>query len=105
MNSRDKAIFDTKKFFHLMKMGTPPIRDSWEDHKHVSASVIPYGPYTISTVASHNRPGAVAVTVYDFNKETTGSSRVLNVETTPELAARFTLEAIDAYEKELGDAA
>ncbi|WP_408934468.1 hypothetical protein [Corynebacterium marquesiae] len=105
MNSRDKAIFDTKKFFHLMKMGTPPIRDNWEDHKHVSASVIPYGPYTISTVASHNRPGAVAVTVYDFNKETTTSSRILNMETTPELAAKFTQEAIAAYEQELGQVA
>ncbi|MDU4503924.1 MAG: hypothetical protein E7J02_13140 [Staphylococcus warneri] len=105
MNSRDKAIFDTKTFFALMKMGTPPIRDIWEDHKHVSANVIPYGPYTISVSAYQGRPGAVAVTVYDFKKETTTSSRILNMETTPELAAKFTLEAIAAYEQELGEVA
>ena len=51
MNSREMAIFDTKKFFNLMEMGTPPIYDSWETHKHVSAPVIPYGRYTISATA------------------------------------------------------
>ena len=43
--------------------------------------------------------------MYDFKKETTTSSRILNMETTPELAAKFTLEAIDAYEAEMEDAA
>ncbi|MBK4145357.1 hypothetical protein GWO58_00395 [Corynebacterium macginleyi] len=75
-----------------------------EEYNSASSIVRDYqGRYMISADSCKDSPDTITVRVYNFEDET-NSHYVLDVSrVSPELAAKFTREAISAYEKEPGE--
>lgn len=80
------------------------ILESKKKYNLVTATEYDYqGRYTISGTVFKENPAFIKVAIYDFKNDAKrdyilGVSRI-----TPELAAKFTREAIAAYEKELAE--
>lgn len=105
MTTKETAIATLNAFFTHLGGRQPFIKDSWDGYQHISAEKhLGKRRYKLSAVVSDMYPEIVRVTAYDFRKRAK-RDMVLTIEVTPELAAKFTLEAIDAYEAEMEDAA
>lgn len=100
--AKETATATVETFFKLLGRKVR-VEDAWETQSFMSAIVHDYqGLYTISTESFRDRAETIGVRVYNFKFEGDGSfDYILAVRTTPELAAKFTQEAIAAYEKEL----
>lgn len=105
MTPKETATATIETFFKLLGRKVQAIEDSWEEYKLASAIVHDYqGRYTISTESFGDTADTIAVRVYNFKFEGAGEfDYILAVATTPELAAKFTREAIAAYEQELAE--
>lgn len=102
---KDAATANLNEFLTNLGGTTPHIRDSWDEYQHISADTYVGEKYfTVCATVSDLHPGMVYVQVYDFRK-TAQRESVFLVESNPSMAARFTLEAIAAYEQELGEVA
>ncbi|MDK4337690.1 hypothetical protein [Corynebacterium accolens] len=100
MTPKETAIATVETFFKLLGRKVQAIENSWEEYNLTSAVVRDYqGRYTISGESFEDLPGAITVRVYNF-ADKTKRFYILDVgKVTPELAARFTREAITAYER------
>lgn len=105
MTKKEIAIATVEAFFKLLGR-KPRVEDAWEMYSFMSARVYDYqGRYTITADASKDLSDTITVRVYNF-EDKTKRFYVLDVSRVPpELAAKFTREAINAYEQKLGDKA
>ena len=101
MTPKETAISTVEKFFELLGR-KERVDDWWETYSFMSARVHDYqGRYMITADASKDLSDTITVRVYNF-EDRTKRFYVLDVsKVTPELAAKFTKEAITAYEQEL----
>ena len=105
MAKKEIAIATVEAFFKLLGHNVD-IVDAWERHSFMNAAVSGYQKrYTIFADSFKDSPDTITVRVYNF-EDKTKSFFILDVSrVSPELAAKFTQEAINAYEEELGDKA
>lgn len=103
MTPKETAISTVEKFFELLGCKVQ-VEDAWEMYSFMSARVYDYqGRYTITADASKDLSDTIAVRVYNFEDKTKRFC-VLDVSrVSPELAAKFTQEVINAYEQELAE--
>lgn len=103
MTPKETATATVETFFKLLGHKVQAV-DTWKTHRFMSAIVDGYqGRYTISADSYKDSPNTITVRVYNFEDET-NSYYILDVSSiTPELAAKFTREAINAYEEEPGE--
>lgn len=105
MTTKETAIQTLTEFFTHLGGRQPFIQDSWDGFQHISADKhVGKRRYKVSAIVSDMHPELVRVTAYDFRAKAKRMG-MFTIQTTPELAAKFTLEAIDAYEAEMEDAA
>ncbi|MDK8469847.1 hypothetical protein [Corynebacterium accolens] len=102
MTKKETAVATVEAFFKLLGRKVQ-VDDAWERNSFMGATVHDYqGRYTISTESFKDSPDTITVRVYNF-ADKTKNFFILDVSrVSPELAARFTQEAIDAYEQKLG---
>ncbi|QRJ57479.1 hypothetical protein GWO64_009495 [Corynebacterium macginleyi] len=75
-----------------------------EEYNSASSTVRDYqGRYTISADSYKDSPDTITVRVYNFEDDAKRQRVLVVSNITPELAAKFTREAINAYEEELGE--
>lgn len=104
MTAKETALATLTEFFTHIGIRQPRIDDAWDDYDLVSAyKHVGKGRYTVSAVVSDISLDTVKVTVYDFRAKAKREV-VLRVESLPAMAAKFVLEAIDAYEAEMNAA-
>lgn len=103
MTKKEIAIATVETFFKLLGHKVE-IVDAWERHSFMSATVSGYQKlYTIFADSFKDSPDTITVRVYNF-ADKTKDFFILDVSrVSPEMAARFTQDAIDAYEQKLGD--
>lgn len=103
MTPKETATATVETFFKLLGHKVQAV-DTWKTHRFMSAIVHDYeGRYTIDADSFKDSPDTITMRVYNFEDET-NSYYILDVSRiTPELAAKFTKEAINAYEKEPGE--
>ncbi|WKS56825.1 hypothetical protein [Corynebacterium accolens] len=103
MTPKETATATVEKFFELLGC-KEEILDDWERRGLINGWVWDYQDRcTISATSFKYSPGTIHVNVYDL-KDDAERDDILSVRKTgPELAAKFTQEAINAYEKELGE--
>lgn len=105
MDAKETAIATLREFFTHIGGRQPLIQDAWDDYQHISADkYVGKRRYTVSATVSDSRLETVYVIAYDFRSKAKRMG-ICTIETTPELAAKFTLEAIDSYEAEMKAAA
>lgn len=105
MTDKETATATLTEFFTHLGGRQPLIQDAWDDYQHISAQkVVGKRRYKVSVMVSDSRLETVYVTAYDFRAKAKRMG-MFTIETTPELAAKFTLEAIDSYEAEMKAAA
>jgi hypothetical protein len=101
MTDKETALATLAEFFTHIGGRQPHVDDAWDDYDHISADkIVGKRRYTISALVSVHSLKTVSVAVYDFRKKSRRKT-MFRVNTTPALAAKFTLEAIDAYEAEM----
>lgn len=104
MTDKETATATLTEFFTHLGGRQPHVDDAWDDYDHISADKnVGKRRYTMSALVSVHSPKTVSVVVYDFRKKARRKA-IFRVDTTPAVAARFTLEAIDAYEAEMNAA-
>lgn len=103
MTPKETAIVTVETFFKLLGRKVQ-VEDAWEMYSFMSARVYDYqGRYMITADASKDLSDTIAVRVYNF-EDRTKRFCVLDVSrVSPELAAKFTQEVINAYEQELAE--
>ena len=100
MADKETATATLTEFFTHIGIRQPRIDDAWDDHSFVSASkYIGTKCYTVTALVHDKALQTVSVVVYDFGEQSKREV-VLRVESLPAMAAKFVLEAIDAYEAE-----
>lgn len=99
MTPKETAISTVEKFFELLGRKELFVRFN-EEYNLASSIVRNYqGRYTISAESFEDLPDTITVRVYNF-EDKTNRFYILDVSrVSPELAARFTREAITAYER------
>jgi len=101
MTDKETATATLTEFFARIGSEQPQIDDSWDGYKHVSADKRDVAKrYYVSAVVYGETLDVVDVVVYDLKKNAKRKV-VLRVEALPAMAAKFVLEAIDAYEAEM----
>lgn len=101
MDAKETATATLAEFFTHLDGSAPVIEDLWEEYDHMRASKrVGERRYYVDATVDCHRIETVGVRIYDFS-EGAKRSAVANINVTPALAARFTLEAIDAYEAEM----
>ena len=101
MTAKETALATLTEFFTHIGIRQPRIDDAWDDYGHVSSyKYIGTKCYTVTAIVHDKALQTVSVVVYDFGEQ---SKRVIvfRVESLPAMAAKFVLEAIDAYEAEM----
>lgn len=103
MTKKEIAIATVETFFKLLGCKVR-VEDEWETHSFMSVRVRDFqGRYTITADSFKDSPDTITVRVYNF-ADKTKDFFILDVSrVSPEMAARFTQDAIDAYEQKLGD--
>lgn len=103
MTPKETAIATVEKFFKLLGRKVE-ILDTWEKLGFMNGTEWDYqGRCTISASSFKHSPDTINVNVYDL-KDDAERDDILSVrKTSPELAAKFTKEAINAYEQELAE--
>ncbi|MEJ4093758.1 hypothetical protein [Corynebacterium accolens] len=103
MTPKETATATVATFFKLLGC-KEEILDDWEKRGLINGWVWDYQDRcTISATSFEDSPGTIHVNVYDLGEDTERES-ILHVRRTgPELAAKFTREAINAYEQELAE--
>lgn len=103
MTPKEAATATVEKFFELLGCHVQ-VDDYWEKRRFMNGFVWDYQDRcTISATSFKHSPGTINVNVYDL-KDDAERDDILSVRKTgPELAAKVTKEAINAYEKELGE--
>lgn len=105
MTTKETAIETLTEFFTHIGGRQPLIGDAWDEYDHISARKnIGTKSYTVTALVDDESLDTVSVVVYDFRKKAKRVT-VFRVTSLPVMAAKFTLEAIDAYEAEMEDAA
>lgn len=103
MTPKETATATIETFFKLLGHKVP-VEDAWETNSFMSAIVHDYeGRYTISADSYKDSPNTITVRVYNFEDDAKRQNVLIVSSITPELAAKFTREAIAAYEQELGE--
>lgn len=101
MTPKETATATVETFLKPLSRKTP-VLDTWKTHSFMSAVVEDYqGYYTICAEAYKDSPDTITVRVHDFGDDAKRQSVLVVSGINPELAAKFTREAIIAYEKEL----
>ena len=101
MTDKETALATLTEFFTHIGSEKPRIDDAWDDYGHVSAyKDIGTKCYTVTALVHDKALQTVSVVVYDF-REQSKREVVFRVESLPAMAAKFVLEAIDAYEAEM----
>lgn len=101
MTDKETATATLTEFFIHIGGRKPRIEDGWDDYGLVSAyKYIGTKCYTVTAMVHDKALQTVSVVVYDFGEQSKREV-VLRVESLPAMAAKFTLEAIDAYEAEM----
>lgn len=101
MDAKETAIATLTEFFTHIGGRQPRIEDAWDDYKLVIAyKHVGKRRHRVVALTSDISLDTVNVTVYDFRAKAKREV-VLRVESLPTLAAKFVLEAIDAYEAEM----
>lgn len=103
MTPKETAAATVEKFFKLLGCKALFLHSN-KEYKLISAVVYDcQGRYSIFATAFECKPGLISVNVHDFEDDAK-RDYILDVSrTTPELAAKFTKEAINAYEQELAE--
>lgn len=105
MDAKETAIATLREFFTHLGGRQPVIQDSWDEYQHISADKhVGKRRYAVSAIVSDMCPEIVRVMSFDFRAKAKRLG-MFTIQTTPELAAKFTLEAIDSYEAEMKAAA
>lgn len=100
MTPKETAIATVEKFFKLLGRKVQ-VEDAWEMYSFMSARVYDYqGRYTITALSFKD---TLNVSVYDFVEDARRDDILRVGKIGPELAAKFTREAINAYEQELAE--
>lgn len=100
MTPKDTAIATVEKFFKHLGCKVQ-VDDYWDNHGVVDGIMHDYqGPYTIGGSSFRYSPDNISVDVYDLDDNAERESILHIRSVTPELAARFTREAITAYEQD-----
>lgn len=108
MTPKETATATVEKFFELLGCHVQ-VNDFWESHGGIDCIVHDYqlhdyqGPYTIVGSSFEGSQDTISVNVYDLNDDAKRDHVLRVSRITPELAARFTREAITAYEQELAE--
>lgn len=101
MTTKETAIATLTAFFTHIGGRQPLIEDVWDEYDHISARKnIGTKRYTVSALVDDESLDTVSVVVYDFRKKAKRAT-VFRVTSLPVIAAKFVLEAIDAYEAEM----
>lgn len=104
MTAKETALATLTEFFTHIGIRQPRIDDAWSDYGLVSAyKHVGKGRYTVTAIVHDISLQTVSVVVYDFGEQSKREV-VLRVESLPAMAAKFVLEAIDAYEAEMNAA-
>lgn len=103
MTPKETAISTVEKFFELLGCKVQ-VDDYWEKRRFMNGFVWDYRERcTISASSFKHSPDTINVNVYDLDDDAEREN-ILNIRSTgPELAAKFTREAINAYEQELAE--
>ena len=97
MTDKKTALATLTEFFTHIGSERPRIDDAWDDYGLVSASkYIGTKCYTVTALVHDKALQTVSVVVYDFGEQSKREV-VFRVESLPAMAAKFVLEAIDAY--------
>lgn len=103
MTPKETATATVEKFFKLLGR-KERVEDEWETHSFMSVRVYDFqGRYTITADSFKDSSGTIAVRVYNFEDKTKRFCILDVSKIGPELAAKFTQEAITAYEQELAE--
>ncbi|MEJ4121386.1 hypothetical protein [Corynebacterium macginleyi] len=103
MTPKETATATVETFFKLLGCKELFVRFN-EEYNLASSTVRDYqGRYTISADSYKDSPDTITVRVYDFGDETNSHYVLDAIGVSPELAAIFTREAINAYEEEPGE--
>ena len=101
MTDKETALATLAEFFTHIGGRQPRIEDAWADYDLVRGNKdVGERRYTVSAVVFYTSTETVNVVVYDFSKNAKRKT-VFRVESLPAMAAKFVLEAIDAYEAEM----
>ena len=103
MTPKETAIATVEKFFELLGCKELFVHFS-EEYNFASSIVRDYqGRYTIYAESFEDLPDTITVRVYDYEDDAKREFVLIVSHITPELAAKFTREAINAYEQELAE--
>lgn len=103
MSPKETATATVETFLKLLGCKVQVI-DKWETHGFMSAFVRDYqGRYTISAESFEDLPDTITVRIYDFKDDAKRETVLVVSNITLELTAKFTREAINAYEEKLGE--
>lgn len=100
MTPKETATATVEKFFELLGCHVQ-VDDWWETHSFMSVRVHDFqSRYTITADSFKDSPDTITVRVYNF-EDKTKRFYILDVSKIgPELAVKFTREAITAYEQD-----
>lgn len=103
MTPKENATATVEKFFELL--GCKELFVHFHEEYNSASSIIRdyQGRYMISADSCKDSPDTITVRVYDFEDDAKRQNVLIVSNITPELAAKFTRETINAYEKELGE--
>lgn len=101
MTPKETVIATVETFFKLL--GRKELFVHFNEGYNLASSIVRdyQGRYTISAESFEDLPDAITVRVYDHEDYAKREFVLIVSHITPELAAKFTREAIAAYEKEL----
>nr|DAQ14467.1 MAG TPA: hypothetical protein [Caudoviricetes sp.] len=108
MTPKEAATATVEKFFELLGYNVQ-VNDYWESHGGIDCIVHDYqlhdyqGPYTIVGSSFEGSQDTISVNVYNLEDDAKRDHVLRVSRVTPELAAKFTREAINAYEQELAE--
>lgn len=108
MTPKETAISTVEKFFELQGCHAQ-VNDFWESHGAIDCIVHDYqvhdyqGPYTIVGSSFEGSQDTISVNVYNLEDDAKRDHVLRVSRVSPELAAKFTREAIAAYEQELAE--
>lgn len=108
MTPKETAIATVEKFFKLLGCAVR-VDDYWESCGVIDCIVHDYqvhdyqGPYTIVGSSFEGSQDTISVNVYNLEDDAKRDHVLRVSRIAPELAAKFTQEAINAYEQKLGE--
>lgn len=103
MTPKETAIATVETFFKLLRCKELFVYFN-EEYNFASSIMRDYqGRYTIYAESFEDLPDTITVRVYDYEDDAKREFVLIVSEITPELAAKFTREAINVYEQELAE--